>query len=212
MHITLRRLGAAVAGVFMVLSLAACDSGGLPDPSGAGSVVSSASERVQSGVSAAASAVDQAGRQLKVPQNALGPIPQEVLDAPPPAPDTSIGGMEPAGEAASKDGLTIQVFGTCGSNPEQKQALRLHASGFTPGGVYMTEAYFPNEAPLNGARYRFLKNFGYNKAANDGSTPAWTWDCWLAQGTPGDPPGTYKLTLHDLTTGKTVTTNFTVKY
>lgn len=148
--------------------------------------------------------------QLSIPANALGPIPDEVYNSPAPAPDPTINGLPAAGNKSSSNGLTIQVVGECGQNGST--GLRLKATGFTPGGIYMTEVYYSTDTGFDGSRYTHLADNGFAKASTDGSAGHWTWNCYDAGGVPFDPPGAYKLTMHDLNAGRSVTAMFYVRY
>jgi hypothetical protein len=145
---------------------------------------------------AAMSLVGCSGDEAPAP----APVPQVQVE-----PDASVATLPAAGPEAADSGLTVQVVGECGQ-PGSK-GLRLKASGFTPNGQYMTEAYYPD-----GKRYTYLLNGGYGAAATDGSAPSWSWECYLGPNNTQDPPGEYKLTMHDVPTGRSVSTTFTVAY
>lgn len=93
--------------------------------------------------------------------------------------------------------LQFKVTGSCVSG---KGTLRSKSSGFTPGGSYTTDAWYPN-----GRHYTDMNRFG--KAWPDGITSSWQWPCDIPDSKGRiDPPGKYKIRMTDNTTGRTVTT------
>jgi hypothetical protein len=128
-----------------------------------------------------------------------GSQPTTVNTAAPPA----TGALAPNGPQASRDGLTIQVFGTCLSN--SGTGMRLVASGFKPGEQYQTTAKYPD-----GKEYTYLREHGYGHADKDGHLTDWTWDCNVSP-TQKDPAGTYRLRMYN-SLGQWVETTFDVKY
>ena len=107
------------------------------------------------------------------------------------------------GAAASTNGLSVQVTGSCGD----AGGFRLKSSGFTPNGQYRTDARYPDGRP-----YTYLLSGGKGRADADGATPGWTWNCMDGPGGQPDTPGVYSITITDLTTGKSVSTSLEVKY
>ncbi len=101
----------------------------------------------------------------------------------------------------AKGPLMFKIIGNCTS---ESGTLTSVSSGFTPGGPYSTEAWYPSGKP-----YTQISNPGY--ASGSGSTPGWNWPC--AEGETagkGDPPGEYRAVITDLTTGKSIETSFVV--
>ena len=121
---------------------------------------------------------------------------------PPPSPMPSATGT-PNGLGATREGLTIQVMGSC-SDP---QGMRLFARGFTVGGVYVEEVHYPDRQ-----LYTYLANGGVGHVGPNGDAPDWTWDCYTVDRGQHDPAGTYSLKMTDKATGHYVTTTFTVSY
>jgi hypothetical protein len=108
--------------------------------------------------------------------------------------------LKPPKAPKPKGPLKFRVVGSCTST---EGTLTSVSSGFTPSGPYNTEAWYPSGTP-----YTMIDNPGY--ASSRGSTPNWSWPCALGANNKGDPPGTYKLKVTDLTTGKSVRTTLTV--
>lgn len=99
--------------------------------------------------------------------------------------------------------LTIKVTGSC----SERGGLRLRSSGLTPNGRYRTEAWYPNGVP-----YTYLLNGGEGTADPSGRASAWRWDCQHGANGKPDPSGTYRLVVTDLSTGRSATTSFRVRY
>ena len=112
------------------------------------------------------------------------------------------------GTAVTHDGLTIRVNGTCANNG----VMTLVSSGFTAGGKYRTEAWYPNGEPYTYMRSigNVVKDSPTERGATD--TPAWEWDCRVTPDGALDPEGVYTLTMTDLATKRKVTATFEVKY
>ena len=96
--------------------------------------------------------------------------------------------------------LTFTVIGSCTSAGGTLTAV---GSGFTPNSTYSTEVWYPDGRP-----YVSIDNPG--NADVSGATPDWQWPCALGESDGGDPPGTYKVTITDIATGRTVDTTFEV--
>jgi hypothetical protein len=97
--------------------------------------------------------------------------------------------------------LTIKVTGKC-SDP---QGYRLQTTGFTPNGLYQTEASYPNGKP-----YTYLVADGVGKADAAGKLSNWTWDCKRGANNQPDPNGKYFLKVVDLTSHASASTYFVV--
>lgn len=102
--------------------------------------------------------------------------------------------------SAEQEELSFEIIGTCTS---EAGTLTSVSSGFTPGGNYTTEAWYPNGDPYLG-----LDNPG--RVADNGSTPAWNWNCALGENEGGDPPGEYRVKITDNATGRSIETTLTV--
>jgi hypothetical protein len=102
--------------------------------------------------------------------------------------------------APTPEPLKFRVIGSCTSN---EGTLTSVSSGFTPDGPYTTEAWYPNGRP-----YTMIENPGYASAS--GSTPGWSWPCAEGANDKGDPPGTYKIKVTDLTSKRFVQTTLVV--
>ena len=110
-------------------------------------------------------------------------------------------------DEATREGLTIQVIGTCASN--NNQGMTLKATGFTPNGRYLTQAWYPGGQQ----QYTYLLNGGQGTANAQGQLPNWTWNCFTAPANANpDPAGTYTLRVTDLSTGAWVRTTFSISY
>lgn len=101
----------------------------------------------------------------------------------------------------SRSTMHIKVVGKCTNSG----GLQLQSSGFTPGGSYQTEAWYPS-----GEQYPHLAGTG--TAGTNGDTPNWRWDCFDGANGKRDPEGTYSLRLTDLATGRKVNSKFKVQY
>jgi hypothetical protein len=110
---------------------------------------------------------------------------------------------QPNGPEGSEAGLTIQVMG----HTSDPGGLWLRGSGFTPNGEYYTEVYYPLDSPQKGAEYTFIRD---GRADANGATPGWRWDPAVTDTGEPDPPGEYRLTMHDNQTGRKVSTTFNI--
>ena len=110
----------------------------------------------------------------------------------------SVASPTPTGTPTSLPPLKFQVKGTCTSAGGTLYGV---GSGFIPGGPYLTEVRYPSGSP-------YLVPDAKGTASAQGTTPNWTWPC-VYKG-QADPPGTYKVTIVDLTTDRQVNTTFVI--
>jgi hypothetical protein len=97
--------------------------------------------------------------------------------------------------------LTFKVIGACTSDSGVLTAV---GSGFTPDATYTTEVWYPD-----GKEYTNFNPVG--TASSTGATPDWKWPCGpYGDVQVGDPAGTYKVRVTDNTSGRQVTTTFTI--
>jgi hypothetical protein len=90
-------------------------------------------------------------------------------------------------------GLTFTVTGSCTST---SGTLSNSSTGFTAGGRIQIAAWYPNGNP-------YTNLVASATARTDGSVP-WSWPC------NGDPSGTYRTTVTDLSTSRAITGNFVI--
>jgi hypothetical protein len=95
------------------------------------------------------------------------------------------------GTAGANDGLMITVKGHC----NDKGGLRLDGKGFTPGGTYLTQAWYP--VSQKSRQYTHLQDNGLGVADDKGHTPNWRWDCNDGEKGKPDPRGVYTLMMVD---------------
>lgn len=151
--------------------------------------------------------VVRAGGARPAPTPAVTPTPP--VSPTPTATKSPLPTVEPtAGPSATREGtdtigeptpsaspLEFSVIGECRTVGEK---LLAESSGFTPGGQYRSEAWYPG-----GARYPLDFTVG---TANSDGTVNWGWTCEA-----DDPAGTYTTTVTDLKTGRnTGRVSFTV--
>jgi hypothetical protein len=107
------------------------------------------------------------------------------------SPETTGKNYEPSRKiSVGKTANAHPLFNVVGHCARGKDTLFGAGRGFTPGGRYVTMAWYPDGKP-----YTRIANPGH--ASTKGTTPNWQWACERV-----DPPGTYYLRLVDLDTSK----------
>jgi hypothetical protein len=106
-------------------------------------------------------------------------------------PKTTEKNNEPPGKiSVSKTANAHPLFSVVGHCARGRGTLFGAGRGFTPGGRYVTIAWYPDGKP-----YTRIANPGH--ASTKGTTPNWRWACERV-----DPPGRYEVRLVDLDTAK----------